>query len=125
MSLIIIYLASLSLLSLVYSFLFRLWKKHLSGYECFINSGCRFQDQGGIPIGHGVLVGNNVVLATINHDINPRKRSTIYPAPIVIGQNVWIGANATVIPVVTIGDGTIIANLLLFIKYKMKLLLSQ
>lgn len=79
------------------------------GKNVFINSGCRFQDQGGITIGDGVLIGHNVVLATLNHDIDPRKRSTMHPAPIVIGKNVWIGANATVVPGVTIGDGAVIA----------------
>ena len=79
------------------------------GMNVFINSGCHFQDQGGIEIGDGVLIGHNVVLATLNHDIDPRKRSTMYPAPIVIGKNVWIGANATVVPNVTIGDGAVIA----------------
>jgi acetyltransferase-like isoleucine patch superfamily enzyme len=56
-----------------------------------------------------VLVRHNVVLTTLNHDINPRKHSTMYPAPIVIGQNVWIGADATVVPGITIGGGAIIA----------------
>lgn len=79
------------------------------GKNVFINSGCRFQDQGGITIGDGVLIGHNVVLATLNHDIDPRKRSTMHPAPIVIGNNVWIGANATVVPGVTISDGAVIA----------------
>ncbi|WP_456271187.1 sugar O-acetyltransferase [Bacillus sp. AK031] len=79
------------------------------GKNVFINSGCRFQDQGGIEIGDGVLIGHNVVLATLNHDMDPKKRSTLHPAPIKIGENVWIGANATVVPGVTIGDGAIIA----------------
>jgi acetyltransferase-like isoleucine patch superfamily enzyme len=79
------------------------------GKNVFINSGCRFQDQGGITIGDGALIGHNVVLATLNHDIDPRKRSTMHPAPIVIGKNVWIGANATVVPGVIIGDGAVIA----------------
>jgi acetyltransferase-like isoleucine patch superfamily enzyme len=79
------------------------------GKNVFINSGCRFQDQGGIVIGDGVLIGHNVVLATLNHDIDPRKRGTMHPAPIVIGNNVWIGANATVVPGVTIADGAVIA----------------
>ena len=79
------------------------------GKNVFINTGCHFQDQGGIVIGDGVLIGHNVVLATINHDIDPRKRSNMYPEPIVIGKNVWIGANATVLPGVTIGDGAVIA----------------
>ena len=48
-------------------------------------------------------------MATLNHDFSPKKRSTMHPAPIVIGKNVWIGANATVVPGVTIGDGAIIA----------------
>jgi acetyltransferase-like isoleucine patch superfamily enzyme len=79
------------------------------GKNVFINSGCRFQDQGGITISDGVLIGHNVVLATLNHDINPKKRSSMQPAPIIIGKNVWIGANATVVPGVAIGDGAIIA----------------
>ncbi|KEZ53162.1 sugar O-acetyltransferase [Metabacillus indicus] len=79
------------------------------GRNVFINSGCRFQDQGGIIIGDGALVGHNVVLATLNHDIDPGKRSTLHPAPITIGTNVWIGANATILPGVTIGDGAVIA----------------
>ncbi len=78
------------------------------GKDVFINSGCSFQDQGGIKIGDGVLIGHNVVLATLNHDIDPRKRSDIHPKPIVIGDNVWIGANVTVVSGVTIGDGAVI-----------------
>lgn len=79
------------------------------GKNVFINSGCRFQDQGGIIIGDGVLIGHNVVLATLNHDVDPQKRSDMFPAPIRIGKNVWIGAQATVLPGVTIGDGAIVA----------------
>ncbi|GAA0076567.1 sugar O-acetyltransferase [Clostridium sp. CTA-5] len=78
------------------------------GKNVFINSGCCFQDQGGITIGDGVLIGHNVVLATLNHDVDPRKRSDMHPVPIVIGNNVWIGANVTVVPGVTIGDGAVI-----------------
>ena len=67
------------------------------------------QDQGGITIGDGTLLGHNVVLATLNHDKNPEKRGNMHPAAIHIGKNVWIGANATVLPGVTIGDGAIVA----------------
>lgn len=79
------------------------------GEHVFFNSGCRFQDQGGIYIGDNVLIGHNVVLATINHGLNPKDRNTNFPAPIHIGNNVWIGANATVLPGVTIGDDAVIA----------------
>lgn len=79
------------------------------GKNVFINSGCHFQDQGGVTIGDGSLIGHNVVLATINHDFDPSHRSDNHPAPIVIGQDVWIGSNATILPGVTIGDGAVVA----------------
>ena len=79
------------------------------GKNVFINSGCRFQDQGGIYIGDNVLIGHNVVLATLNHNENPQKRGNLIPSPIIIGNDVWIGSSSTVIPGVTIGDGSIIA----------------
>jgi acetyltransferase-like isoleucine patch superfamily enzyme len=84
-------------------------KNIVLGKNVFINSGCRFQDQGGIVIGDGALIGHSVVMATLNHGLAAEDRSTTYPAPIVIGKNVWIGANATVTPGVTIGDNAIIA----------------
>lgn len=84
-------------------------KNIIVGKNVFINAGCKFQDQGGITIGDGTLIGHNVVLATLNHDLSPSMRSNLHPAPIVIGKNVWIGANATVLPGVTIGDGAIVA----------------
>ena len=79
------------------------------GKQVFFNSGCRVQDQGGIVIGDGALLGRNVVLATLNHQMEPESRGNLIPAPIHIGKNVWIGSNATILPGVTIGDGAIIA----------------
>ncbi len=78
------------------------------GKNVFINACCKFQDQGGITIGDGVLIGHNVTLATLNHEENPKKRQYIYPKPIKIGNDVWIGSNATILAGVTIGDGAII-----------------
>lgn len=79
------------------------------GKDVFINSGCHFQDQGGIEIGDGVLIGHNVVLATINHDLNPKENRKNHYAPIKIGAHVWIGSNATILSGVTIGDYAVIA----------------
>lgn len=79
------------------------------GKHVFINMGCKFQDQGGIYIGDGALIGHNVVLATLNHAKSPKDRSSMIPAPIRIGKNVWIGSNATILAGVTIGDGAIVA----------------
>lgn len=78
------------------------------GKDVFINSCCCFQDQGGIKIGDGALIGHNVVLATLNHGFIPEERKNTIPKPIVIGKNVWIGSNSTVLGGVTIGDNAII-----------------
>ena len=79
------------------------------GKNVFINAGCKFQDQGGIYIGDGSLIGHNAVLATINHMEDPALRAGMIFHPIQIGKNVWLGANVTILPGVTIGDGAIIA----------------
>ena len=90
------------------------------GKNVFINSGCKFQDQGGIYIGDNALIGHNVVLATLNHEENPEKRGNLIPAPIKIGNDVWIGSNVTVLSGVTIGDGAIIAAGAVVTKYVCK-----
>ena len=78
------------------------------GKNVFINACCRFQDQGGIEIGDGSLIGHNTTIATLNHDFNPAKRQNLTPRPVKIGKNVWIGSDCTILPGVTIGDGAII-----------------
>ncbi len=78
------------------------------GKNVFINACCKFQDQGGIRIGDNCLIGHNVTLATLNHDFNPDNRTAIYPKPVRIGNNVWIGSDSTILPGITIGDGAII-----------------
>lgn len=79
------------------------------GKNVFINSGCKFQDQGGIVIDDGALIGHNVVLATLNHSLAVRDRQDLIPGPIRIGKNAWIGSNVTILPGVTIGDGAVVA----------------
>ncbi len=75
----------------------------------FINSGCHFQDQGGIIIEDGSFIGHNVVLATINHDLDPANNRKNHYAPITIESHVWIGSNATILPGVTIGEWAAVA----------------
>jgi acetyltransferase-like isoleucine patch superfamily enzyme len=79
------------------------------GQRIFINAGCKLQDQGGVIIGDDCLIGHNVVMATLNHALDPSKRADMHPAPIVIGRNVWVGSNATILPGITIGDNAVIA----------------
>src|SRR5215212_2531106 len=78
------------------------------GKDVFINSGCRFQDAGGITIGDGSLIGHGSTLTTLNHGIDPARRADMVPSPVVIGRNVWLSASVTVVPGVTIGDGAIV-----------------
>ena len=84
-------------------------KNIIIGRDVFINSGCHFQDQGGITVGDGSMIGHNVVLATINHDLSPLKNRENHYAPIVIEDHVWIGSNATILPGVTIGSWSVVA----------------
>lgn len=78
------------------------------GENVFINACCHFQDHGGITIGDGCQIGHNVVFATLNHGLAPEDRKTTYPAPIILGKNVWVGSNATILQDVSIGDNAII-----------------
>ncbi len=79
------------------------------GKRVFINSGCKFQDQGGITIGDDVLIGHNCVITTLNHLADPELRAGMIPGPVKICDKVWIGANVTILQGVTIGEGAIIA----------------
>lgn len=79
------------------------------GKNVFINSCCCFQDQGGIYIGDGALIGHRVVIATLNHGLPPNERHSIKPARVSLGKNVWLGAGAIILPGVEIGDNAVVA----------------
>src|SRR5689334_8857990 len=79
------------------------------GERVFINQGCFFLDLGGITIGDRVLIGPRVTLSTAGHPVEPEERyDFITHAPIVIEDDVWIGAAATITPGVTIGHGSVV-----------------
>mgnify|MGYP003207787895 CR=1 FL=1 len=78
------------------------------GKDVFINACCHFQDHGGVVLGDGCQIGHNVVFATLNHGLAPEDRQTTYPAPIVLGKNVWVGSNSTILQGVTIGDNAVV-----------------
>lgn len=78
------------------------------GDGVFINACCHFQDHGGVTLGEGCQIGHNVVFATLNHGLAPEDRKTTYPAPIVLGKNVWVGSNSTILSGVTIGDNAVV-----------------
>jgi acetyltransferase-like isoleucine patch superfamily enzyme len=79
------------------------------GERVFINQGCFFLDFGGITIGDRVLIGPRVTLSTSGHPVEVDERfDFITHAPIVIEDDVWIGAAATITPGVTIGHGSVV-----------------
>ena len=84
--------------------------KHTTiGKRVFINHACSFLDIGGITIEDDVLIGPKVNLITENHPIDPSKRKSLICKPILIKQNAWIGAAATILPGITIGKNAVVA----------------
>ena len=79
------------------------------GKNVFINHACSCVDLGGITIEDNVLIGPRVNLVSENHPINPADRQYLVGAPVVIKRNAWIGAAATILPGVTVGENSIVA----------------
>ena len=89
------------------------------GNHCEINMNCVFLDCNKISIGNNSGIGPNVQIYTVSHPIEPNVRlapvqGDEFPfwksstAPVTIGNNVWIGGGAIILPGVTIGDNTTI-----------------
>lgn len=84
--------------------------KHITlGKHVFINHACTFLDMGGITIEDDVQIGPKVNLITENHPVDPALRKNLDLKSILIKRNVWIGAAATILPGVTIGENAIVA----------------
>lgn len=79
------------------------------GKRVFINHACSFLDLGGITIEDDVLLGPKVNLITENHPLDPADRQALLLKPILIKRNAWIGAAATILPGVTIGENAVVA----------------
>ncbi|HQQ62935.1 MAG TPA: DapH/DapD/GlmU-related protein [Pseudomonadales bacterium] len=82
------------------------------GDRVIINNGCTLiSDGAGITIGDNVLVGNNVYIADSDfHGLEPALRREAPPAKAVtIGNNVFIGYNATILKGVSIGENSVVA----------------
>ncbi len=80
------------------------------GRNVFVNQNCTFYDLGGLEIGDDVMIGPNVSLITSGHPVEPsRRRDFVVAKSITIERNVWIGAGATIIGGVTVGENSVVA----------------
>lgn len=79
------------------------------GKNVFINHACSFLDIGGITIEDDVQIGPRVNLTSENHPLDPDERKTLLLKPIVIKRNAWVGAGATILPGVTVGENAVVA----------------
>ena len=79
-----------------------------TGNHSHINRNCMLDARGGLIIGDNVSISHNVCFVSGSHDYNSPLFEYV-KAPIKIGNNVWIGLNATILKGVTIGDGAVIA----------------
>lgn len=80
------------------------------GKNVFINFDCVFLDLGGITIEDNVLIAPKVSLLSEGHPVLPENRQALIPKPIHIKKNAWIGAGATILQGVTIGENAIVAS---------------
>lgn len=80
------------------------------GRDVVINFNCNLVDDGEIYIGDDCMIGPGVSIATAIHPVSPRLRrhKLQWNKPVRIGKNVWVGAAATILPGVTIGDNCIV-----------------
>ena len=80
------------------------------GNDCYFNHHLSIGDGGKIKIGNNVIVGPYVGIYTAQHPLNSEQRKEGWQTvqDITIGNNVWIGANVTILSGVTIGDNAVI-----------------
>lgn len=87
------------------------WGKHTHfGKKVYANFNLTLVDDGEIFVGDYVMFGPNVTVATAGHPILPKLREQVYQynIPVVIGNNVWIGAGSVLLPGVKIGENSVI-----------------
>lgn len=80
------------------------------GDDFFANFNLTILDEAEVRMGNHVFIGPNVSMYTACHPINSTERRTgvEWAEPITIGNDVWIGGSATILPGVTIGDNAVI-----------------
>jgi len=79
--------------------------------KVFFNFNCVVLDVAPVRIGSNVFFGPAVQIYTVNHPLDAAKRRTLLEQamPVTIGDDVWIGGGAVILPGVSIGDSSVIA----------------
>lgn len=82
------------------------------GDDFFANYNCTMLDEAEIRIGNNCMIAPNVGIYTAFHTVEPQGRLDHkgMASPVHIGDNVWIGAGAMILPGVTIGNNAVIAG---------------
>lgn len=80
------------------------------GERCYANFNLTLVDDTDVYVGDSVMFGPNVTVATAGHPVDPELRRKVaqFNIPVHIGNNVWIGAGAVLLPGVHIGDNSVI-----------------
>lgn len=80
------------------------------GSNVYANFNLTLVDDTDIYVGDNVMFGPNVTVATAGHPVDPdlRRKVAQFNIPVRIGNNVWIGAGAVILPGITIGDDSVI-----------------
>jgi len=84
-----------------------------AGRNLMINAGAFVYGRGGLTFGDHVMIGPNAVIVSSQHRFDDPSVPMVYlghaAAPVTIGSDVWIGANAVILPGVTVADGTVVS----------------
>lgn len=80
------------------------------GEGVYFNAGCTILDTAAVTIGDGTMLGPTVQIYCADHHRDPAKRKAGWERswPVTIGNNVWIGGGAIILPGLTIGDDAIV-----------------
>lgn len=77
------------------------------GENVLVMGGCLMMSRGGITIDDGAMIAANVQLISNNHDLHDH--ALLVCKPVHICRNAWIGAGATILPGVTVGENAVVA----------------
>lgn len=78
------------------------------GDNCYINYSVTILDSFEVSIGNNVFIAPNVVISAVTHPLEADQRRNLLGGKTIIEDDVWIGANATILPGITIKKGAVI-----------------